>query len=142
MSPHVLKSQHSPNISSGISRVPNSSLSLYHLFYLSIGIFRSQFYPSLFNLVTCFQHITAKMFSIKSLALFTTIALTAGVNAHAISARNNDITEPACPTKDFVPFKYVGCYNDPSTPNALQYNSYLDSTDMTIETCSGFCKGM
>jgi hypothetical protein len=39
-------------------------------------------------------------------------------------------------------FQIAGCFNDPSTPSALNYRATeLSNSNMTIEVCVSFCKG-
>ncbi|RQM04558.1 hypothetical protein DH86_00004209, partial [Scytalidium sp. 3C] len=46
---------------------------------------------------------------------------------------------PPCPQGEYTPFTYVGCFDEPS-PNTLQYNPNLNTSTMTVETCTATCK--
>lgn len=68
-------------------------------------------------------------------------ALTLFHGASAGIARRWDI--PAGPfCEDFTPFVYAGCFSDPGSPRALPFPSNIDTSNMTVELCVSFCKGM
>jgi hypothetical protein len=80
------------------------------------------------------------MLSLKSLvAASAALTLVSGVSASVVVKRNGEPAQPSC--TDFTPFVYAGCYQDPSSPRALLYNSNLPTQNMTVETCVAFCKG-
>ena len=75
--------------------------------------------------------------------LASAFALVSLVNANAavLDVKRNDDPAPSC--SSFTPFKYAGCFNDPSTPSALNYRAtQLSNANMTVEVCVSFCKGM
>jgi len=76
------------------------------------------------------------------LMLASAFALLSVVNADIVvfDVKRNDPPAPSC--SNFTAFKYAGCFNDPSTPSALNYRATeLSNSNMTVEVCVSFCKG-
>jgi hypothetical protein len=72
------------------------------------------------------------MFSLKSvLAASAAATLVIGANANVVMKRNGEPAQPSCVS--FTPFVYAGCFQDPSDPRALLYNSNLPTEAMTVE---------
>src|SRR4051812_13011931 len=59
--------------------------------------------------------------------------------ARAIHRRNDAPPLPPCPSTDYTPYTYVGCFYEDS-PESLQYNPNLMFSTMTVETCTATCK--
>ena len=56
-------------------------------------------------------------------------------------AKANDYPPlPPC-TVPFVPFDYVGCFEDTANPRALAFAPNLDFYTLTQEECISSCKG-
>jgi len=73
------------------------------------------------------------MAALRSLSAVAALALVQSVHGWNIEL-------PPC-TSPFLPFVYTGCFQDPSTPNALSFRSSLDTQSMTVEKCVAECKG-
>jgi hypothetical protein len=83
-----------------------------------------------------------KSFLSSALAAFAVISSTAAISsppAKAIQRRNDAPPLPPCPSNNYTPFTYVGCFYEP-TPETLQYNPNLLFSTMTVETCTATCK--
>jgi hypothetical protein len=70
------------------------------------------------------------------------LTLISGVNAgsYPVMKRNQEPSQPSC--TNFTPFKYAGCFQDPSNPERALLFSGPSTQNMTVETCVAFCKGM
>jgi hypothetical protein len=70
------------------------------------------------------------------------LTLISGVNAgsYPVMKRNQEPSQPLC--TNFTPFKYAGCFQDPSNPERALLFSGPSTQNMTVETCVAFCKGM
>ena len=70
------------------------------------------------------------------------LTLVSGVNAggYPVMKRNQEPSQPSC--TNFTPFKYAGCFQDPSNPERALLFSGPSTQNMTVETCVAFCKGM
>ncbi|KAH8815901.1 WSC domain-containing protein [Xylogone sp. PMI_703] len=71
-----------------------------------------------------------------AMAASAVMVLFAGTNASFLARR---APQPSC--ANFTPFVYAGCYQDPYNARALVFDTGLDSSSMTQETCIAFCKG-
>lgn len=68
------------------------------------------------------------------------LTLIAGVEAGALTKRNQELAEPSC--TDYTPYVYSGCYHDPSTTKSLLYKwDDAPTNNMTVAKCTAFCKG-
>lgn len=77
-----------------------------------------------------------------ALAAFALVSSTAAVPspaAGAIHRRNDAPPLPPCPSTDYTPYTYVGCFVE-DNPESLQYNPNLVFSTMTVETCTATCK--
>ncbi|CZR69831.1 related to beta-1,3 exoglucanase [Phialocephala subalpina] len=67
------------------------------------------------------------------------LSLIANASASHVAKR---WTPPLPSCSSYTPYKYAGCFEDPSTPTtALIYRTDLPSGNMTVEVCTAFCKG-
>lgn len=75
-------------------------------------------------------------------SLVSSVILSFVVNASASHvAKRWNPPLPSCSC--YTPYKYAGCFQDPSTPTtALIYRTDLPSGNMTVEVCTAFCKGI
>jgi hypothetical protein len=84
------------------------------------------------------------MLKLNYFAAAAALTLVSGVNAGGypvnLVGRNEEPPAPSC--TNFTPFKYSGCFQDLSDPRALLYTGPTSATDMTVEVCVAFCKGM
>jgi hypothetical protein len=70
--------------------------------------------------------------------LFTT-ASAALTFVSVVHAQDQCSNGPSC--TNTTSFVYAGCFQDPSSPRALPFSGPSNS-NMTVETCVAFCKGM
>lgn len=82
--------------------------------------------------------LNLKFFTVAAAAL----TLVSGVDAagYPIKKRNQEPDQPSC--TDFTPFKYAGCFQDPSNPGRALLFDGPSNDNMTVETCVAFCKGL
>lgn len=74
------------------------------------------------------------------LATVAAAAVTFFLGANAASTSEGDFCLPSC--AEYTPFVYSGCYNDAGSPATQMYTTGLDASNMTVEKCTAFCKGM
>ena len=80
------------------------------------------------------------MFS-SSLFVVSVASLLSFTAAESDVLRRTAQTQPPC-TVPYTPFKYVGCYSDPSVPRALPFEpSGYNWQNSTVEKCTAACKG-
>lgn len=72
-----------------------------------------------------------------AIALLDTV-FASGIGYSQFSKRSYKPHFPVCPY-DFVPFVYVGCYQDPNA-KTLRFNPRINGPDMTVEKCTSACK--
>ncbi|TVY44145.1 WSC domain-containing protein [Lachnellula subtilissima] len=111
-----------------------------------VDLYTEQQFPSLIHLSDSRLHSghaksTTIMLSFKSFTVASAaLTLFSGVNVNAgLVQRNQQQPAPSCTS--FTPFVYSGCFQDPSSPRALLYDSGLNTQNMTVEICVAFCKG-
>lgn len=72
-----------------------------------------------------------------ALASFATALVSAP--ARALQRRTDVPPLAPCPSNDYKPYTYVGCFFE-DNPTALQFSSNLVFGEMTVETCTATCK--
>lgn len=104
-----------------------SQLSLQSIYQL-----RGLFHVLHFLSCTFYYWHAYEMVGLKSfIAASAASALFIGANAGALVKRNEEPAQPSC--VNYTPFVYAGCFQDPSSPRALLYNSNLPTNEMTVE---------
>ena len=86
--------------------------------------------------------VTMKIWTSATLAAFALASCTTALvrpSARALQRRTDAPPLPPCPSNNYKPYTYVGCFEEGS-PRALQYNPDLSTSTMTVETCTATCK--
>ena len=80
------------------------------------------------------------MTNLKSfLAASAALTLIHGASA-GVARRWGTPAGPFC--TDFTPFTYAGCFAEPTGGRALPFVSDISTSNMNVQTCVSFCKGI